>query len=127
MVHDVIAPNPDITNFGEGLQQIFKIGTLFAGAENGVVIIDEFDAAIHMNLLSKVTTLVNELADRFNVQVFISSHSKECIDAFITNKEIPKSDIAGYGLLENEEGLICQHFSGERLFSLLESINFDLR
>ncbi len=92
MVHGCINPNPDLTMFGEGLQRIFKIGLLFAGAKNGVVIIDEFENAIHASLLSNVVVLLHELAIQFNAQVFISSHSKECIDAFALCENIPKSD-----------------------------------
>lgn len=127
VIHDSIDPNPDLTKFGEGLQRIFKIGLLFAGAPNGVVIIDEFENAIHAKLLLKVTSLLYELAKRFNVQVFISSHSKECIDAFALNDEIQKSDISAHSLFEKDGELICQSFPGERLASLIESIDFDLR
>jgi hypothetical protein len=127
VIHDHLNPNPDLTKFGEGLQRIFKIGLLFAGAKNGVVIIDEFENAIHASLLSKVTGLLHELAIKFNVQVFVSSHSKECIDAFALNKNIPHSDVAAYSLLNKDGSLICQHFPGERLSSLIDSIDFDLR
>jgi len=127
VIHNTIDPNPDLTKFGEGLQRIFKIGLLFAGARNGVVIIDEFENAIHAGLLAKVTTLLHELANKFNVQVFVSSHSKECIDAFALNQAIPESDISAHSLIEKEGNLICQSFPGERLASLIESIDFDLR
>jgi hypothetical protein len=127
VIHDAIDPNPDLTKFGEGLQRIFKIGLLFAGARNGVVIIDEFENAIHTGLLVKVTTLLHELANKFNVQVFVSSHSKECIDAFALNEAIPESDISAHSLIEKDGSLICQSFPGERLSSLIESIDFDLR
>ncbi|MBF0438212.1 MAG: AAA family ATPase [Magnetococcales bacterium] len=127
VIHKKISPNPDITMFGEGLQRIFKIGLLFAGAKNGVVIIDELENAIHAGLLPKLTTLIYNLAIQFNSQVFISSHSKECIDAFAMNEEIPKTDISGHSLFEKDRNLICRSFSGERLSALIENIDFDLR
>jgi AAA15 family ATPase/GTPase len=64
----------DISSYGEGLQRIFFISLLFASAEN----------EIHMRLLSDFAAFIEELAKEFNVQVFLTSHSKECIDAFIT-------------------------------------------
>lgn len=127
VLHGAIEPNPDLTMFGEGLQRIFKIGLLFAGAKDGVLIIDEFENAIHASLLHKVASLMYRLAVRFNVQVFISSHSKECIDAFAVSTEIPASDISAYSLVKNDSGLKCHHFSGDRLHALIENINFDLR
>jgi len=92
-----------------------------------VVIIDEFENAIHAGLLSKVTSLIYKLADKFDVQVFISSHSKECIDAFAMNDDIPHSQISGHCVVEKDGKPVCQSFPGERLTSLIESIDFDLR
>lgn len=127
VIHETINPNPDLTKFGEGLQRIFKMGLLFAGAKNGVVIIDEFENAIHAKLLTKVTDLLYLLANKFNVQVFISSHSKECIDAFALNEQIPHNEISAHSLIEKENSLICQSFTGDRLHALVDSIDFDLR
>ena len=118
-------PSLDLTMFGDGLQRIFKIGLLFACAEDGVVLIDEFENAIHVSLLAKLPALVHALAKTFNTQVFISSHSKECIDAFSSN--IPDEDVSFYGFTESDGAAVCRHFSGERLHVLLESIDFDLR
>ncbi|MCI0470148.1 MAG: AAA family ATPase, partial [Candidatus Aminicenantes bacterium] len=41
----------DITNYGEGVQRVFQIGLFLAYASNGVLLIDEFETAIHKNLL----------------------------------------------------------------------------
>lgn len=125
--HRSLKPNPDLTQFGEGVQRVFKIGLLFAGAENGVVIIDEFDNALHTSLLAQMAEFVYELAQDFNVQVFLSSHSKECIDAFALSSKIAKADVSGFCLLEKEGQLRNYAFSGERLAELIEHIDFDLR
>ncbi|CAK8718923.1 ATPase AAA-type core domain-containing protein [Candidatus Electrothrix laxa] len=127
VIHENINPNPDLTIFGEGLQRIFKIGLLFAGAKNGVVIIDELENAIHASLLPKLVKLINELSLKFNIQVFISSHSKECIDAFAKSENIPEKDLSAYSLVESEGEIECFYFSGERMHKLVDSISFDLR
>ncbi len=127
VVHKYISPNPDLTKFGEGIQRIFKIGLLFAGAKNGIVIIDEFENAIHASILPKLIQLIYELACQFNVQLFLSSHSKECIDAFTRCPQLPLSDFSAYGLVEHNDGIQCAHFSGPRLNELISTIDFDLR
>ncbi|MCI5123001.1 MAG: hypothetical protein D3925_00620 [Candidatus Electrothrix sp. AR5] len=127
VIHENINPNPDLTIFGEGLQRIFKIGLLFAGAKNGVVIIDELENAIHASLLPKLVKLINELSLKFNIQVFVSSHSKECIDAFAKSENIPEKDLSAYSLVESEGEIECFYFSGERMHKLVDSISFDLR
>jgi predicted ATPase len=84
----------DLTTYGEGLQRIFFTSLLFASAENGVVLIDEFENAIHTELLETFSSFIHLLAKEFNVQVFLTSHSKECIDAFI--KSVPKGEIKDF-------------------------------
>lgn len=118
--------NLEITNYGEGLQRIFEIAIAFAYARNGVVCIDEFETAIHYSLLVDFTRFIQQLADTFNVQVFLTSHSKECIDAFVDNG-YKNDDISAY-LLENINGEIKTKFtSGERLKYLSENISLDIR
>lgn len=128
VVHDTFNPNPDLTAFGDGVQRIFKIGLLFAGARDGVVLVDELENAVHTSLLPKLAGLVHRLATKFNVQVFFATHSKECIDAFVQSSDIPLADVSGYSLVAPEEHMItCHHFPGEKLHRLVESIDFDLR
>jgi AAA15 family ATPase/GTPase len=123
---DTFEKSIDITNYGEGVRRVFEIALFFAYARNGVLLIDEFETAIHKSLLVNFTRFVQELAERFNVQVFLTSHSKECIDSFIMNN-YRTEDITAY-LLKEEKGVIsCKYVEGKRLEKLLESIDVDIR
>lgn len=119
----------DITSYGEGLQRIFFTSLLFASAENGVVLIDEFENAIHADLIETFAPFVHSLAKEFNVQVFLTSHSKECIDSFV--KAIPSdqiSDFAFHALVKNEDGLVVvREFDGCEFSKLIEAGDVDLR
>ena len=115
-----------ITSYGEGLQRIFEIALSFAYCKNGVLLIDELETAIHYSLLIDFTKFIQELARKFNVQVFITSHSKECIDAFVQN-DVYNEDISAY-LFENINGNITsKYIGGERLKYLIETISLDIR
>lgn len=116
----------DLTKFGEGLQRIFEIALLICYCKNGTLFIDELDSAIHKKLLVPFTEFIQKLSDTFNVQIFLTSHSKECIDAFVEN-EYPDDNLMAYTLKENEGNLICQFVEGNKLKNLVESINFDIR
>lgn len=95
----------DITNYGDGLQRIFEIALAFAYCRNGVLLIDELETAIHYSLLIDFTKFIQELAIKFNVQVFITTHSKECINAFIEN-EVCNEDISFYLMTKNKQNQI---------------------
>ena len=117
--------NLEITNYGEGLQRIFEIALSFAYAKNGVVCIDEFETAIHYTLLMDFTKFIQELSDIFNVQVFLTTHSKEAIDAFVNNN-YKNDEISAY-LIENNDEIRYKFISGERLRYLVENIDLDIR
>ncbi|MCT6699295.1 AAA family ATPase [Rheinheimera sp. 4Y26] len=119
----------DLTSYGEGLQRIFFTSLLFASCENGVILIDEFENAIHTDLLSTFVPFIHSLATKFNVQVFLTSHSKECIDSFITN--IPNEcdgDFSFHAFVRKDSGnTIVREFSGEMYRKILEAGDVDLR
>ncbi|MBF0181752.1 MAG: AAA family ATPase [Magnetococcales bacterium] len=119
----------DLTSYGEGLQRIFLTSLLFASAENGVVLIDEFENAMHADLIETFTPFLHELAKDFNVQVFLTSHSKECIDSFV--KTIPKDaveDFAFHALVRDNHGTIAiREFDGKEFSKLIEYGDVDLR
>lgn len=118
--------NLNITSYGEGIQRIFEIALAFAYCKNGVLCIDEFDTAIHYSLLVKFTNLIQTLADKFNVQVFLSTHSKECINAFVQNG-YSNENIAAYNLENIDNKINIKYIKGERLGYLVENIGLDIR
>lgn len=117
----------DLTSYGEGLQRVFEIALSFAYSKNGILLIDEIETAIHKSLLIDFTEFIQVFAKKFNVQVFITSHSKECIDAFVKNNFVDNSNLMAY-LLENKDGVFnYKYVEGERLKILVDDIDLDIR
>ena len=117
---------PDLSSFGDGLRRIFEVGLLFAGVRDGVLLIDEFENAIHPELLLAFTRMAQQLAREHNVQVFLTTHSKEALDAFILN-DYATDDVAGYALCRGDDGVRVKRFAGEKLRRLHDALDFDLR
>jgi AAA15 family ATPase/GTPase len=116
----------DLTEYGEGLQRIFFISLLFASAQNGVVLIDEFENAIHTELIANFADFISDLARLFNTQVLLTSHSKECIDAFVNNiTDI--QELAVCALVDHDGSIIAREFTGKEFRILVEAGNVDLR
>jgi hypothetical protein len=124
--HDSFPSACDLAQFGEGVQRIFQIGLLFAYAKGGIVLIDEFENAIHYSLLRPFTRLVQHLASEFDTQVFLTSHSKECVDAFVTNGN-SFEDVSAYALRVEDGNVHSYHYPAERLKHLIEAVDIDLR
>ena len=66
---------------GEGMVRLADILIAVASSKNGVVLIDEFENGVHYSVLGKMWQATAEFADRFNAQVFATTHSMECIRA----------------------------------------------
>ncbi|HEY5588666.1 MAG TPA: AAA family ATPase [Candidatus Paceibacterota bacterium] len=118
--------NLNITSYGEGIQRIFEIALCFAYCKNGILCIDEFDTAIHYSLLIQFTEFIEALADKFNVQVFLSTHSKECINAFVQNN-YDTNNISAYNLENTTDGVKIKYIDGKRLKYLVDNIKLDIR
>ncbi len=116
----------DLTKYGEGLQRVFEIALFIGYCRNGILCIDEIDSALHKTLLISFTEFIQEMAEKFNVQVFLSTHSKECIDAFVENN-YPDDDLTAFALNEENEKIVCRFIEGNRLKRLVELMNFDIR
>jgi AAA15 family ATPase/GTPase len=117
----------DITQFGDGLQRIFYISLQFSAARNGLVLIDEVENAIHHDLFVQFIGFIRKLAAEFNVQVFLTSHSKECIDAIFNDEEVSKNTSA-YQLKKQADGNIaCIYEEGARYSRLIKKFGADLR
>lgn len=116
----------DLSSYGEGLQRVFFISLLFASAENGILLLDEVENAIHVELLEDFVSLIETLSHRFNVQVFITSHSKECINSFAKNLN-NSSEISYYSLFKDGNSIASKYYSGIDFLRLSTMANRDLR
>lgn len=72
----------EITELGDGARHLVSIVTALYSSEDGYLFIDEIDNGIHYSLLDDLWKNILELSRKFNVQVFTTTHSKECIESF---------------------------------------------
>lgn len=125
--HENLGEAADLTQFGDGVQRIFHIALQFASCKNGVLLIDEIENAIHHSLFTYFVKLLWELSEKFQVQVFITSHSKEFIDAFFY-EGFDTSKISAYQLARDKEGKVeCLYEEGARYGRLIQNFDADLR
>lgn len=66
---------------GSGINRMLNITLGFLRAQKAVILIDEIENGLHYSLLTDVWRTLYDLSSRFNVQVFVTTHSYECIVA----------------------------------------------
>lgn len=66
---------------GAGMTHVARIVLAAATASGGVVLVDEIENGLHHSVLPDVWRVVAKVADQFDVQVFATTHSFECLEA----------------------------------------------
>jgi energy-coupling factor transporter ATP-binding protein EcfA2 len=109
------APIP-LRSLGDGMQRILGIALALVNAKDGMLLIDEFENGLHYSVQPDIWRLIFKVAQRLNIQVFATTHSWDCIEAFqkaaqeneqaegmLISLEKSKSDVEA--VLYNEEEL----------------------
>ena len=70
-----------IAIMGEGVKRLLALSLAFPSVQDGAIFIDEIENGLHHKTLVEVWKNLGWLAQEFNVQVFATTHSYECIRA----------------------------------------------
>lgn len=71
-----------LRSMGDGITRLFHIIIALVNAQNGILLVDEFENGLHWSVQSDVWEKVFQLSERLNVQVFATTHSRDCIYGF---------------------------------------------
>lgn len=71
-----------LRSLGEGMSRILGIASALVASSNGILLIDEIENGLHYSVLSDIWRLIFETARDREVQVFATTHSYDCIEAF---------------------------------------------
>ena len=69
-------------NMGDGIFRLLQIILKVLQARDGFLLIDEFENGLHYSVQPDVWRLIFELSKRYNIQVFATTHSWDCIESF---------------------------------------------
>jgi predicted ATPase len=71
-----------LSSLGDGMTHLFHLILALVNAKDGFLLIDEFENGLHYTVQPKVWELIFKLAKTLNVQVFATTHSKDCVEGF---------------------------------------------
>jgi AAA15 family ATPase/GTPase len=112
---------------GEGTSRLSTIIMAIASARDGMVMIDEIENGFHYSVLSKVWAAINRASLQFNTQIFVSTHSLECINAaHQTFSELPNYPFSFHRLEMINDAVSPVEYSQGSLSAALNS-NFEVR
>jgi len=78
----------NLTILSGGQSRSLMVADVAVISDSPIVLIDEIENGLHYSIYPNVWKLIFKLAETLNVQVFATTHSKECLNAFNkTNKD----------------------------------------
>jgi predicted ATPase len=71
-----------INVMGDGVIRLLRLLLAISETENGIVLVDEIENGLHASAQVIVWTTLFQAVQEFNVQLFATTHSLECVKAF---------------------------------------------
>lgn len=83
MIEVVSGEYVPLSLYGDGMKKALTMLNAIVSTENGVVLVDEFETALHTSAMEKVFSFVLEAANKSEVQLFLTTHSLEAVDKLL--------------------------------------------
>ncbi|OFY97361.1 MAG: hypothetical protein A3K10_03235 [Bacteroidetes bacterium RIFCSPLOWO2_12_FULL_31_6] len=117
-----------LLSMGDGINRILTIILALVNSNNGILLIDEFENGLHYTVQERLWSMIFNLAKKLNVQVFVTTHSEDCISGFenILNNSENTSD-GKLIRLDNENGIIKQVEFNAKELKIANEQNIDIR
>lgn len=119
-----------LRSLGEGMNRLFGVALALVNAQGGMLLIDEVESGLHYSAQSDLWCLIFQVARRLNVQVFATTHSWDCIEAF---QQAVQEDGQGEGLLislrdkEDEPGQVAAVLFDEQELAVVTREQIEVR
>lgn len=109
-----------LPNISSGLNRIIGIMLAIASAPKGIVLVDEIENGIHYSHLTAIWRAILNLLREYETQLFISTHSQECLSALIDAAGENVSDIVLWQTERRDGEHNVSTFRGEELKNALD-------
>lgn len=71
-----------LKSMGDGINRVLTIILALVNSDNGFLLLDEFENGLHYSVQEKLWNIIFNLAQKLNIQVFVTTHSEDCIYGF---------------------------------------------
>jgi ABC-type branched-subunit amino acid transport system ATPase component len=86
-----------ISSLGEGVQRVLILALSAVTTGGGILLVDEIDTGLHYRAQADVWRLLIEVAKERDIQIFATTHSWDCVEAF--QEALAEDDNAEQGFL----------------------------
>ena len=106
---------------GEGFNRMLGLALAMKEATGGLMLIDEIENGLHYSIHRKVFSTLFDLAKEFDVQIFATTHSSECIRAaYRSFAKKDKPEFSFYRLSRINDDIKAVYFDNEMMETSIE-------
>ena len=112
-----------LSAMGDGINRVVMIVLSLINCRNGYFLLDEFENGLHYTVQLKLWNIIFELAEKLNIQVFVTTHSNDCIGSF-AKVALQKNEGIAIRLDHMPTGIKSQHYENmnDLLFAIQSGI-----
>jgi len=90
---------------GDGTGNLISIVAKLFQSKDGYLFIDEIENGFHYTYLDKLWEIILTISKEQNVQVFATTHSKECIESYArVSKNLEEKDVTYIKMTKLKDG-----------------------
>lgn len=118
-----------ISMYGDGIKKIIALAAGIVRANNGILLVDEIETSVHKKAMPRVYHWLIETCNKFNVQMYMTTHSIEVVDEILnSNDEAIKNDWLRVITLNKKNGnTFARVLTGKDALKLRDNFDMELR
>ena len=115
--------------YGDGMKKAILLMSAVIAAKGGILLIDEFETAIHTSAMEKVYGWILKTCKKLDVQLFLTTHSKEALDKvlLLSEDEELKGDISLFTLFNIDNKNLVRKLDAEKAIEAEKKFGQELR
>jgi hypothetical protein len=112
---------------GDGMRRALAFASAAALAKNGVLLLDEIETALHPDALAGIFRFLVKVCRVTGVQLFVSTHSLEAVDAMLASVGDDIGELVAYHLPARGSSIAAYRLGGKSIHSMRTESGLDLR
>jgi predicted ATPase len=109
-----------LSSISTGVQKFVTFILSISANRGGVMFIDEIENGFYYDRLPSIWSSLIDLANRYDVQIFASTHSRECLEALKLSAAPRVDDVSFIRTEAARDGMSIEQFSGASAFRAME-------
>lgn len=113
--------------YGDGMKKAVLLMSAVIMMQGGVLLLDEFETAIHTSAMDHTFKWILETCVELNVQLFLTTHSEEAIDKVLKCSPRLQDKIKVFTLYKNQDETVVRTLDAIKAIEIKDEMGLELR